>query len=69
MINGMPLCQMIDVEIFLFQLVFVNYTSTPGPFDALPATSHSLKTPVDDFVEDSSNVDLSQELNELRQQL
>jgi hypothetical protein len=37
--------------------------------DALPATSHSRKTPVDDFVEDSSNVELSKKLDELRQQL
>jgi hypothetical protein len=69
MINGIPLCQMIDVETFLFQLVFDNYTAAPDPLDASPTASHSRKTPINDFVEDSSNVDLSQELNELRQQL
>ncbi|KAK1648708.1 hypothetical protein QYE76_066513 [Lolium multiflorum] len=46
-----------------------NRRFLPGPFDASPATSHSRKTFVDDFVGDSSNADLLQELNELRQQL
>jgi hypothetical protein len=69
MINGISLCQMIDVEMFLFQLVFENYTAAVGPFDASPAISHSRKTFVDDVVDDSSHADLSQELNELRQQL
>ncbi|KAK1616813.1 hypothetical protein QYE76_022330 [Lolium multiflorum] len=51
------------------ELVFDNYTAAPGSSDALPATSCSKKTSVDDFTEDSSNTDLSQELNDLRQQL
>ncbi|KAK1607061.1 hypothetical protein QYE76_030734 [Lolium multiflorum] len=51
------------------ELVFDNYTATAGPFDASPATSHSRKTYVDDVVDDSSQADLLQELNELRQQL
>jgi hypothetical protein len=54
---------------FPFQLVFDNYTAAPGSSDALPATSCSRKTSVDDFTEDSSNADLSQELSDLRQQL
>jgi hypothetical protein len=52
-----------------FQLVFDNYTAAPGFSDALPATSHSRKTSVDDFFEDSSSADPLRELNELRQQL
>jgi hypothetical protein len=54
---------------FSFHLVFDNYTETPRPSDALPASSYSKKTSVDDFTEDSSNASLSQELNDLRQQL
>jgi hypothetical protein len=54
---------------FSFQLVFDNYTAPPGSSDALPATSHSRKTSVDDFVEDSSSADPLRELNGLRQQL
>ncbi|KAK1617599.1 hypothetical protein QYE76_023116 [Lolium multiflorum] len=51
------------------ELVFDNYTATPRPSDALPASSYSKKASVDDFTEDSSNASLSQELNDLRQQL
>jgi hypothetical protein len=51
---------------FSFQLVFYNYTAAPGSSDALPATSCSRKTSFDDFAEDSSNANLSQELNDLR---
>ncbi|KAK1604652.1 hypothetical protein QYE76_028325 [Lolium multiflorum] len=51
------------------KLVFDNYTATPRPSDALPAASYSKKASVDDFTEDSSNANLSQELNDLRQQL
>jgi hypothetical protein len=49
--------------------VFDNYTATSGPLDALPATSRSSKNHVDDIIEDSSNVDLSQELSDLQQHL
>ncbi|KAK1650606.1 hypothetical protein QYE76_068411 [Lolium multiflorum] len=52
------------------ELVFDNYTSTPHPSDALPASSHSKKTPVEDeFIEDSSSMGSVQDLEELRQQL
>ncbi|KAK1629204.1 hypothetical protein QYE76_003519 [Lolium multiflorum] len=51
------------------ELVFDNYTATPRPSDALHASSYSKKASVDDFTEDSSNANLSQELNDLRQQL
>jgi hypothetical protein len=66
MINGVPLCQMIGVETFLFQLFFDNYTTAAGPSDASPATSHSRRISVDDCVDNSSYVDPLQELNELR---
>ncbi|KAK1648677.1 hypothetical protein QYE76_066482 [Lolium multiflorum] len=51
------------------ELVFYNYTATPRSSDALPASSYSKKASVDNFTEDSSNASLSQELNDLRQQL
>lgn len=50
-------------------MVFDNYTAIPRSSDALPAFSYSRKTSADDFVEDSSNADPVQDLNELRQQL
>jgi hypothetical protein len=51
-------------------LIFDNYTSTPRPSNAFPASSHSKKTPVDDeFIEDSSSKGSAQDLEELRQQL
>jgi hypothetical protein len=50
-------------------LVFDNYTVVPRPSDALPATSYSRKTPVDEFIESSSSVGQMEDLNELRQQL
>jgi hypothetical protein len=50
-------------------LVFDNYTAIPRSSDAFPASSYSRKTPADDFVEDSLDVDPVQDLNELRQQL
>jgi hypothetical protein len=49
--------------------VFDNYTAAPHPSDALPASSYSKKASVDEFTEDSSNANLSQELTDLRQQL
>jgi hypothetical protein len=60
---------MINVDISLFQLVFDNYTAAAGPSDTSPATSYSRRTPVGDFVDDSSCADPFQELAELRQQL
>ena len=57
------------MSIFSFQLVFDNYTATLRSSDALPASSCLRKTSADDFVEDSSNADPVQDLNELRQQL
>jgi hypothetical protein len=54
---------------FSFQLVFDNYTATPRPSDALPASSYLKKASTDDFTEDSSDANLSQELNDLWQQL
>jgi hypothetical protein len=51
-------------------LIFDNYTSTPRPSDAFPASSYSKKMPVDDeFIEDSSSKGSTQDLKELRQQL
>jgi hypothetical protein len=53
-----------------FQLTFDNYTPTPGPSDVLPTSSHSKKTLVNsELGEDSSSKSLSQDLEELRQQL
>jgi hypothetical protein len=55
---------------FYFQLVLDNYTSTPRPFDAFPASSYSKKTPIDDeLIEDSLSKGSAQDLEELRQQL
>jgi hypothetical protein len=55
---------------FYFQLVFDNYTSTPRPSDAFPASSYSKKTPIDDeLIEDSLSKGSAQDLEELRQQL
>jgi hypothetical protein len=55
---------------FYFHLVFDNYTSTPRPSDALPASSYSKKMPVDDeFIDYSSSMGSAQDLEELREQL
>jgi hypothetical protein len=54
---------------FSFQLVFDNYTAAPRSSDALPASSYSRKTSIDEFIEDYSNTDPVEDLNELRQQL
>jgi hypothetical protein len=51
-------------------LIFDNYTSTPRPSDAFPASSYSKKMPVDDeFIENSPSKGSAQDLEELRQQL
>jgi hypothetical protein len=53
-----------------FQLTFDNYTPTPAPSDVLPTSSRSKKTLVNsELGEDSSSKNLSQDLEELRQQL
>jgi hypothetical protein len=54
---------------FIFQLIFDNYTSTPGPSEVFPSSS-SMKTPVAvKFVDDSASKDSAEDLEELRQQL
>jgi hypothetical protein len=50
-------------------LVFDNYTAVPRSSDALPASSYSKKNAMDEFVEDSSDANPVEDLNELRQQL
>jgi hypothetical protein len=51
-------------------LIFDNYTSTPRPSDAFPASSCLKKTPAaDELIEDSSSKGSAQDLEELRQQL
>jgi hypothetical protein len=53
-----------------FQLIFDNYSATPRPSDALPASSHSKKIPVAvERVENSSSTNSAEDLEELRQQL
>jgi hypothetical protein len=50
-------------------LIFDNYTST-RPGNAVPTSTYSKKTPVnDEFAEDSSSRGSTQELAELRRQL
>ncbi|KAK1660899.1 hypothetical protein QYE76_049058 [Lolium multiflorum] len=52
------------------KLIFDNYTPTPTPPDVLPPSSRSRKVPVDaELGEGSLSMNLSQELEELRQQL
>jgi hypothetical protein len=54
----------------LFQLTFDNYTPTPAPSDVLPTFSRPKKALVNtELGEDSSSKNLSQDLEELRQQL
>jgi hypothetical protein len=51
-------------------LIFDNYSANPHPADTSPASSFSKKTLVDDsLIEGSSSKLLSQDLQELRQQL
>jgi hypothetical protein len=53
-----------------FQLIFDNYSATPRPSDVLPASSRLKKAPVAvERIEDSSNKNSAEDLEELRQQL
>jgi hypothetical protein len=53
-----------------FQLIFDNYSTTPRPSDVLPASSRLKKAPVAvERIEDSSNKNSAEDLEELRQQL
>jgi hypothetical protein len=54
-------------RIFIFQLIFDNYTATP-PSDTFPASCLKKPVAVEHF-EDSSSKGLAQDLEELRQQL
>lgn len=60
----------IDTKTFFCQLIFDNYSANPHPADTSPASSFLKKTLVDDsLIEGSSSKHLSQDLQELRQQL
>jgi hypothetical protein len=54
-------------RIFIFQLIFDNYTATP-PSDPFPASCLKKPVAVEQF-EDSSSKGSAQDLEELRQQL
>ncbi|KAK1620291.1 hypothetical protein QYE76_025808 [Lolium multiflorum] len=52
------------------ELIFDNYTPPPRPSEVFPASSHLKKTPVAaELIEDSSSKSLTQDFEELRQQL
>jgi hypothetical protein len=69
-INGNLSISMIDVDVFLFfQLIFDNYTSIPDSSEVSPLSlSKKFSVPVN-FVDDSANKGLAEELKELRGQL
>ena len=61
-------CRYIDIKVFLFQLIFDNYTVVPSS-TALPAVSCSRKSSADEYIGGSSSAAQNEDLDELRQQL